>query len=327
MTNINSTVALPGTQIAVPPIALGTMYWGTDTTQAETDRLLDLAVERGATFLDTANNYAFWRGSGIGDESEMAIGSWLKSRGATVRDQVTLATKVGARPAVSGGGFETALGLRPAAVAAQLRDSLSRLRTDYVDVLYAHIDDLDMPMLEILGGFQEMVDQGLVRAIAASNLTAPRLREAVEMSKQEMGTGYVGLQNRFTYLTPSPGVDLTPHVLLDDEVAAVASVEDVQLFGYLSLLGGAYTRDDRPLPDAYQHAGTRHALAVLGEVADGANLDPGQAVLAWMGQREQSVIPIVGVSRPEHLESAIEAATAVLPAEAIAALDTARGPH
>lgn len=322
MTFLPPTVVLPGSDLAVPPLALGTMYWGTDVTTADSHALLDVAVEHGASFVDTANNYAFWRAGGTGDESEQTIGSWLAGRGPAARDSVTLATKVGARPATSGGDLSQVLGLRPAAVAGQLRASLQRLQTDHVDLLYAHIDDPDVEPAEVLDGMQQLVDDGLARAIAASNLVASRLEQAVAAGSP--GRSYLGLQNRFTYLTPAPEADLAPHVLLDDAVASVADNAGIQLLGYSPLLGGAYTRDDRPLPDGYRHAGTEAALDVLHEQAARAGLDAGQTVLAWMGQRQPSVIPIVGISNRAQLDSAITAAATPLSAEAIRALDRAR---
>ena len=113
-------------------------------------------------------------------------------------------------------------------------------------------------------------------------------------------------------------------MLLDDEVAAAAADARIQLFGYSSLLGGAYSREDRPIPDIYQHAGTAEALTVLREVADSVALDPGQVVLAWMTQRRTSVVPVVGVSRPDQLASALDAVSCQLPDDAISALDDAR---
>lgn len=243
-------------------------------------------------------------------------------RGPVARDSITLATKVGARPAASGGGLSDVLGLRPAAVAAQLRESLRRLRTDHVDLVYAHIDDPDVDLAEVLDGMQQLVTEGLARAMAASNLVADRLQEAIAVGGP--GRAYVGLQNRFSYLMPAPDADLAPHVLLDDAIAGVADHAGMQLLGYSPLLGGAYTRADRPLPDGYQHAGTSAALAVLHEEATRVGLDAGQTVLAWMGQRHPSVIPVVGISSRAQLDSAIDAAATPLTAEAIQALERAR---
>lgn len=322
MTALGKTVLLPGTDIAVPPLALGSMYWGTDVAVATAHDLLDVAVERGARFVDTANNYAFWRDGGIGDESESCLGAWFATRGPAARDRITLATKIGARPSRPGGDLSDALGLRPEAVAAQLRDSLRRLATDHVDLVYAHIDDTAIPLPEVLGGMQQLVTDGLAAAIAASNLTAARLGEATMAAGS--GRPYSALQNRFTFLTPAPDADLGPHVLLDDEVIATARDASVALLGYSPLLSGAYTRSDRDLPDGFRHAGTDAALRALQDAADASRLDAGQTVLAWMGQRTERVIPVVGVSRREQLISAVDAVATPLAPDVLDVLDRAR---
>jgi aryl-alcohol dehydrogenase-like predicted oxidoreductase len=322
MTTLDATIRLPGTDTWLPPVALGAMFWGTNVPTQTAHALLDLAVDRGANFVDTANNYAFWVDGATGDESETCLGEWFAARGPAARDSVTLATKVGARPARPGGDTSEPLGLRPAAVAAQLRDSLRRLRTDRVDLVYAHIDDHTVPLSEVVGGLQELVDDGLAGSIAASNLTADRLAEALRSKGDSVG--YCALQNRFTYLKPLSDTDFGRQVVLDDEVIRVAEAASVLAVGYSTLLMGAYTRDDRSLPPAYQHDGTEAALVALRRAADASGLDPGQTVLAWMVQRDQPVIPVIGPSRPDQLVSAIEAVSTMLEPTTLKTLDQAR---
>lgn len=326
MTTFENTMRLSGIDVAIPPLALGTMYWGTDVAVPVAHDLLDMALERGATFVDTANNYAFWREGATGDESEQCLGAWVAARGSAARERVTLATKVGARPARPGGDLSDAMGLRPASVAEQVRASLARLRTDHVDVVYAHIDDDTVPMPEILGGLQQLVTDGLTRAIAASNLTAPRLAEATGAAGD--GPRYAALQNRFTYLTPAPTADLSPHVLLDEETVVVARDAGVSLLGYSPLLSGAYTRTDRELPEGFRHSGTQSALSALHDAADAHGLDAGQMVLAWMTQRTDPVIPVVGVSSREQLIRAAQAVSTHIEPRVLDALDhTRNGTH
>lgn len=305
-------------EVDVPALALGTMYFGTRVPTASAHACLDYAFEVGARFWDTANNYAFWAG-GIGDESEEVIGSWLAARGSAARDQVVLATKVGARPRTPDSGLEDTLGLSWQAVHHQVDASLARLRTDHLDVLYAHIDDQDTPFEETLAVFGELRDQGKVRAIAASNLTAPRLDEAMQTTSP---TTYQALQQRFTYLVPRADADLGAHVLLDDEVSRLCGEYDLTRLGYSPLLSGAYVRGDRALPDGY--VPSESALSALCEVADAHGLDVGQAVLAWMVRRASPVIPVVGVSRPEQVVSAWDAVGTRLSSAESERLDRAR---
>ena len=304
--------------LRIPPMALGAMYFGTRVPADRSAACLDTAFDAGARFWDTANNYAFWAG-GVGDESEEVIGQWLSGRGDAVRDQIVLATKVGARPCVAGGDLGDALGLSAEAIRRQVQDSLTRLRTDHLDVLYAHVDDAAVPLEETLGAFSQLVEQGLVREIAASNLTAERLMAAMTTPGSSR---YQALQQRFTYLAPSPSADLRPHVLLDDHVSDLCDRYRLTRLGYSPLLSGAYTRPDRPLPEGYPRS--ERALATLTEVAGAHGLDAGQTVLSWMVGRHQPVIPVVGVSRPEQVTSAWRAVTTPLAPDELTRLEEAR---
>lgn len=304
--------------VSVSSMAVGTMYFGSTVPGDVAHRVLDAARDRGATFWDTANNYAFWVPGGTGNESEECLGAWLAARGSSARNETVLATKVGARPQPGGKDVTQGLGLSAPAVREQVLDSLRRLGTDHVDVLYAHIDDRTVPLEETVDAFAGLQQEGLARVIAASNLTADRLEVAVAARP---GAGYRALQQRFTYLVPEPSADLSPHVLLDEEVERVSAEAGMAMLGYAPLLSGAYTRTDRPLPDGYQIPATDDALH---EAAAQAGLDAGQAVLAWMGQRKRPVLPIVGVSTPEQLHSAVDAVTTTLRPDTLARLDAAR---
>lgn len=307
--------------VPMSSMAVGTMYFGSTVPGDVAHRVLDAARHRGATFWDTANNYAFWVSGGIGNESEECLGAWLAARGPSARDEVVLATKVGARPRPGGTDVTQGLGLSAPAVREQILDSLRRLGTDHVDVLYAHIDDRTVPLEETLDAFAGLQQEGLTRVIAASNLTADRLRAAIAARPV---AGYRGLQQRFTYLVPDPSADLSPHVLLNEQVEEVCAEAGMAMLGYSPLLSGAYTRTDRPLPDGYQTPATDAALQALNEAAAQAGLDAGQTVLAWMGQRGRPALPIVGVSTPEQLHSAVDAVTTTLPRDTLTRLDAAR---
>ena len=145
------------------------------------------------------------------------------------------------------------------------------------------------------------------RAFAASNLTADRLVEALRATGE--GPRHVALQNRFTFLPPAPGTDFGRQVLLDEAVQDACRAHGVAMVGYSTLLEGAYTRADRPLPEAYRQPGSDEALRTLAAVADETGLDAGQAVLSWLAHRPARVIPVIGPSRPDQIDSAITAVT------------------
>ena len=306
--------------LRVPPMALGTMYFGTSVDQDAAFANLDVAADLGATFWDTANNYAFWAG-GVGGESETVLGQWFSSRGPQARDRIVVATKVGALPLPGHADLDHIAGLSETAIREQVVDSLRRLDTDRIDLLYAHIDDRSVPLEETVGAFNALIDDGLVREIAASNLTADRLRDALSVSCPHR---YVGLQQRFTYLPPDPDADTAPQVVLDDDTAALAQESDVTLLGYSPLLSGAFTRTDRELPDEYRTGDSDEQRRVLGRMATDVSLDSGQLVLAWMAQRSIPVLPIVGVSAPDQIASAWQAVTTPVPESTLVTLDAAR---
>lgn len=217
---------------SVPPFALGTMYFGSQVPPDTALTILDAALDQGATFLDTANNYAFWVDGGTGDESESLLGRWFASRPGA-RDRVTLATKIGARPRPGSRSLDEALGLSASAIRTQTEDSLARLGTDHVDLLYAHVDDPRVPIEETVGALVEEARRGTARFIGCSNLSASRLDAALAATPAGQA-GYCVLQQRFTYLTTAPGADLSPHVLLDEEVIDVATRHGLGLIGYAS---------------------------------------------------------------------------------------------
>lgn len=309
-------------QYLSPSFIVGALRWGTHVPSDDVLSLLDAAVDLGATTIDTANNYAFWVDGSLGNHSENAIGQWIATRGAAQRDRIAIATKVGARPVRPGAGFDEIEGLRGSAIRRQLIGSLERLRTDYVDVLYAHIDDADVALEETVHALQGLVQEGLVRRIAGSNLTADRLRSALDAAGD--GPRYAMVQNRFTYLKPRDGSVGFPQALLDDGVLETAASRDVLPVGYSPLLSGAYGDPARRLPPSYRTERADTAIALLDKTSGELGMSPQELVLAWMVGRRQRVTPAVGVSSIPQLEAAIRATATQLPFAITDALDSAR---
>ncbi|NUT11141.1 MAG: aldo/keto reductase [Nonomuraea sp.] len=302
-------------------IALGTIPFGTTVSLKDSFALLDRFHEAGGTRLDTANNYPFWVEGRTGDESEEAIGAWMAARGN--RDEMFVSTKGGARPTVAGDRtLGSAEGLSAAAVARAAEGSLRRLRTDHVDLYWSHIEDRSVPLMETLGALDALAEEGKVRALGASNIATWRLERARNVSAARGWMPYTGVQLRHTYLRPRPFTELAEggHTLASDEMLDyVAAEPDLTLWLYNTLMGGAYTRDDRPVPEIYDHPGTARRLAVLREVAGELGATPNQVVLAWL--LADGHVPIVGVSTTAQLEEAIGAADLKLDPELRARLD------
>jgi aryl-alcohol dehydrogenase-like predicted oxidoreductase len=314
-------VEVTGTGLGVARLCLGTMFFGTSVARDAAYEVLDAYREAGGDFLDTANSYAFWVDGGTGDESETLVGQWLADRGA--RDEVVLATKVGARPKPGGRSLADAEGLGARAVAEQVEGSLRRLGVDHVDVLYAHVRDAATPQEETLRAFDDVVRAGKVRAIAASNYTRDDLAAAVDISRENGLAEFRMVQQRFSYLLPDPAADLGRQRLLDEELRVYCADQQIVPLAYSVLLSGAYTRADRPLPPAYQnaHRAQEHIDAVHAVGRD-LGVSPNTVVYAWL--LAAGTVPLMGVSNVEQLREGLAADALALPARSLALLETVR---
>lgn len=305
---------------------LGAMFFGTRTDEPSSMRLLDRFVERGGSWIDTANCYAFWADpSGVGGQSERLLGRWLASRPG-MRERVRIATKVRHQPTVPHRWPESAEGLSADVIRAAIKDSLGRLGTDHVDLYWAHADDRAVPLEETVEAFGELAGAGLVGRLGASNYPVWRLDRARAIARTLGVPGYSAVQLRWSYVRPRPGAPLPDegHLLATEEALDyVASDPELMMWGYTPLLGGGYTRADKPFPEAYEHPGTVRRLAALDEVAGQLGATRNQVVLAWMRTGTPGVAPIVGVSTVEQLDEALDAEALTLSARQRELLDTA----
>src|SRR5579863_1836540 len=170
------TRKLGGTSLEVSPICLGGNVFGWTADEPTSFSILDEFVGAGFNFVDTADVYSRWVPGHKGGESETVLGSWFQRSGK--RKKVILATKVGIELAPDKKGLSKAYILR------EVEDSLARLQTDYIDLYQSHKDDSETPIEETLSAYDQLIKQGKVRAIGASNYRAERLAEALEISKQ-----------------------------------------------------------------------------------------------------------------------------------------------
>jgi len=307
----------------VSALCLGGMHFGTKTDEATAFAVLDRFLEVGGTFIDTANTYAFWPEGGTGEESEALLGRWLRSRG--VRDQVVLATKVGALPVPLDAPWpQAAEGLSTEVIERQVKASLDRLGTDRIDVYYAHIEDRRTPLEETVTAFGDLVARGMVQLLGCSNHAAWRIERARALARQLGVAGYTCVQQRATYLQPRPGADFGANPHADDELLDyVRSERDLTLLGYSTLLGGALSRSDRPVPEQYDHPGTEGRLSELGRVAEELGASPNQVALAWHMHGSPSTLPVIGVSSVAQLDECLAAVDLELDAHQLDRLNTA----
>jgi aryl-alcohol dehydrogenase-like predicted oxidoreductase len=305
----------------VPVICLGGNVYGWTVAEAEAFRQLDAALDAGLNFVDTADVYSRWVPGHKGGESETIIGKWLAKTGK--RKDLILATKVGIEMG------EGKKGLRAAYIRQAVDDSLQRLQTDYIDVYQAHQDDPDTPLEETLGAFSELVKQGKVRYIGASNYSGARLTEALETSRKHGLASYVSLQ---------PHYNLVEREQYETDLLPVVKKYQVGVIPYFSLAAGFLTGKYRSQQDTEKAA--RGALvqkylndwgfgvvAALDEVANAQGSTPARVALAWLMAQPGITASIASATNERQLADLVEAAKLKLPVESIQKLNAASSPN
>ena len=288
-------------------LVLGTMYFGTRTDEATSYALLDRFVEAGGRILDTANCYSFWSSpTGHGGQSEALIGRWLAANPG-LREELTIATKVGVEP-VDGGGVE---GLSAAVIERESARSLERLGIGTIDLYWAHGEDRSTDLEETVAAFGALVDSGAVARLGVSNHPTWRVERGRAISQRLGLEPWTALQLTTSYVEPRPGAavpgkDHRFGWVTEETRDYLAEHADVDLWVYSPLVQGSFDRDDRPFPEAYDHPGTTQRLAELTATAERFGVPRSQVVLAWMVA--QGWKPIVGVSSLEQLDSALASA-------------------
>ncbi len=277
----------------VSEVALGAMMFGTTVSKEEAYEILDAYVDMGGNFIDTSNNYAHW--AGTGDESETLLGEWLKDRGC--RDQLVLATKVGFDRHGEGAG------LKKEQIEYWVDESLRKLKTDYIDLYYAHTDDADTPIEETMEAFHRLVKKGKVRVLGTSNFDTWRVAESNLKAAANDWTPYSVMQQRFTYLHPKFSVapKYPYNEAVDRERLRFLCDKNMPLVSYACLCKGAYEDPTRLSPD--YEGGAR--LEFIRNMAAEKGVNPSALVIAWLTGLHRlegfpRVIPLFS-ARVEHL--------------------------
>ena len=293
-------------------LVLGGNVFGWTADQETSFAILDAFFEAGGRMVDTADLYSAWVPGHKGGESETVLGAWMKARGN--RTSMRIATKLN--------GANQPGGLVPEKIAASLEASLVRLQTDYVDLYYAHRDDLQTPLEVTAGAFDAQVRAGKVRAIGASNFTAERLRAARQAALTRGFTTYTVVQNEYNLLVREQHEGAMCDLCVSDGVAALP---------YYALAAGFLTGKYRTLEDLAksprgQGAPRRHLennLAVLSKM-DKIAVDTGatlaQIALAWVLTRRGISAPIASATSAAQLRELIEATKLKLSPEQLATL-------
>ena len=304
--------------LQVSSLAFGGNVFGWTVDETLSFRLLDAWVDGGFNFIDTADVYSRWAPGHAGGESETIIGKWLRQSGK--RNRVVLATKVG-KPMGDG-----KVGLSPAYIREAVDASLRRLKTDHIDLYQSHDDDAVTPMEDTLGTFAELIKAGKVRAIGASNFSAPRLVESLDVAERLGLPRYESLQ---------PLYNLCDRAVFEDALEPLCLERGVGVINFYALAAGFLTGKYRNEADVSKSArgattikkylnrrGLR-ILAALDEAAKRYDATPGQVAIAWQMARPAITAPIASATSIVQLDELMAATRLQLDADAIGSLDDA----
>lgn len=308
--------ALGKSDITIAPLALGGNVFGWTIDEQTSYKVLDAFVDLGFDLIDTANTYSAWVLGNKGGESETIIGNWLKKSGK--RNKVVIATKVGMQ---MGDGSK---GLKKDYILKSAEDSLKRLQIDCIDLYQSHQDDESTPIEETLEAYDQLIKQGKVRAIGASNFTPRRLRESIQMSSEKNLPSYVSLQPEFNlYDRAGFEKDLEPYCLK----------HNIGVISYYSLASGFLTgkyRTEADLSKSPRGTGVGKKyfnergfkiLKALDQISEKYKVTPAAVSLAWLVQRKSVTAPIASATSVEQLQELSKACELTLSAEDLTLLN------
>jgi aryl-alcohol dehydrogenase-like predicted oxidoreductase len=307
-----SPIALGTSDLSVFPLNLGGNVFGWTADRQASFDILDAFTAAGGNFVDTADGYSAWVPGNTGGESERVIGEWQQLRGN--RDEVVIATKVSQHPDFPG--------LSAGNIAAAADASLERLRTDRIDLYYAHFDDASVPLEETVTALSDLVDAGKVRYIGISNYSAARVAEWFEIVNAK------GLHRP---------VALQPHYNLverdyEGDLRAIAEQERLAVLPYYSLASGFLTGKYRegasvnsPRAGGAEAYLEKHGalLPVLDDVAAAHGVSVATVSLAWLRSQPTIAAPIASARTVEQLPGLLASATLELSVEELTTLSDA----
>jgi aryl-alcohol dehydrogenase (NADP+) len=286
-------ITIPRTELSIYPLSLGGNVFGWTATKEESFKVLDRFVDLGGNFIDTADAYSAWKEGNSGGESESIIGEWMANRGN--RSQMIIATKVAKLP--------TRPGLSPTNIASAVEDSLRRLRTDYIDLYYAHDDDEKVSQEEYLTAFDRLVRDGKVRYLGASNFSAERLKSAAKISLEGDLASFIALQNHYNILEREEYEKSITPVLQELEISSIP------YFGLArGFLTGKYRRGVKVDSvraagvETYQNERGWSIIDRLEQIAKTKSTTISAVALAWLRAQPSVVAPIASARTLDQLE-------------------------
>jgi aryl-alcohol dehydrogenase-like predicted oxidoreductase len=286
-------IKLANTDLTVYPLCLGGNVFGYSADKENSEAVLSFYADNGGNFIDTADMYSQWAPGHIGGESERIIGDWMAKRGN--RQKMIIATKVSK--------LDTRPGLKAANIRAACDESLKRLKSDYIDLYYAHQDDLDTPIEESLGAFDELIKAGKVRYIAASNFTPERLQESLDISKANGLSSYIASQDQYNLLDREYEKGLMPTIEKNN-------LSQIPFYGLArGFLTGKYrpgvsVESVRASGVASNYANERgwNLLSKLDQIAKDKKTTVAAISLAWLRAQPTVATPIASATKLEQIK-------------------------
>ena len=286
-------IKLANTDLTVYPLCLGGNVFGYSADKQSSEAVLSFYAENGGNFIDTADMYSQWAPGHIGGESETIIGDWMAKRGN--RQKMIIATKVSK--------LDTRPGLKATNIKAACDESLKRLKSDYIDLYYAHQDDLDTPIEESLGAFDELIKAGKVRYIAASNFTAERLQESLDISKANGLSSYIASQDQYNLMEREYEKGLMPTIEKNN-------LSQIPFYGLArGFLTGKYrpgvsVESVRASGVASNYANERgwNLLSKLDQIAKDKKTTVAAISLAWLRAQPTVATPIASATKLEQIK-------------------------
>lgn len=309
--------ALSGDHPAIGGIRLvlgGNVFgWTIDSDQGF--RVLDTFFEAGGRMIDSAEGYSSWVPGNKGGESEAIVGAWMESRG--VRKDMLVATKTGQSGAPGC--------LAASSVATALEGSLERLRTDYIDLYYAHRDDPETALEDVIGAFDAAFRAGKVRELGASNHTPARLAEAFAIANRIGARSYTVVQQRY---------NLIDRHEYEGAMQDLCVAHGIAVLPYYGLASGFLTGKFRAASDwnssrrahALNNAaanGGWNVLAALDAISVQNGATPAQIALAWLNAKPGIAAPICSATSPEQVTDLVGGIRLELTPTQLSALDEA----
>lgn len=303
--------------LLVAPVSFGGNVFGWTLDEKESFRMLDALVDNGLNFIDTANNYSYWVPQHRGGESEEIIGKWFKE--SRKRNQIVLATKVGGQ---MGDGSK---GLKAAYIRLSIEASLKRLRTDHIDLYQSHYDDLETGQEETMEVYNQLIREGKVRFIGASNLEPQRIVTSNQIARANNWAEYISVQ---------PLYNLYDRAKFENEYLPIVQEGNLAVMSYFALasgfLSGKYrTEQDlegskrKDMVKGYLNERGLRILDALEKVANQYQLSMATVATAWQIDKPEITTPIVSATSSTQLNDIIKAMELKLTSEDRAVLDQA----